>query len=215
MRFLTGYYWQEQGQNRTSLTLQQIRMKKNKDSLLLACVCDSRDFCARLTDWLHEDILTAYGRKACVDWDGIFEELSGMNTGFSCAGILCMGEEFLLFGQGEQRIYLLNRGFQKTHIKRLMGTGDFTGQKQTLGMYCGVMEPEVSLLLATEPFYISLTEQMLGDCLGGDIREERKGAARLRELGQYGEERGGRNLGAVWVHSYENTGHADNRRKKP
>ncbi|MCM1325939.1 MAG: hypothetical protein NC094_06085 [Bacteroidales bacterium] len=215
MRFLTGYYWQEQERNRTSLTLQQIRMKKNEDSILLACVCESRDFCAWLTDWLHEDILAVYKRKNCVDWDKVSEDLQRMKAGFSCAGILCMGEEFLLFGQGKQRIYLLNRGFQKAHIRKLTGTGAFTNQKQMPKMHRGMMEPGVSLLLATEPFYTALTEQMLGDCLGGDIREERQGAACLRELGQYGEERGGRNLGAIWVHSYENTNHADSRRKKP
>lgn len=222
MRFLTGYYWQEHkpgGENGTSLTLQQIRMKKGGDSLVLACVCNSRDFCGQLVEWLHEEVLTEYGRKGCLDWDAVYRRLQRMTPyksdgeeDFSCSGILCLGEKFLLFGQGKQRIYLLNRGFQKACIKMLLGRDTFAGKeggagrnngRETLELYQGIIEPEVSLLLATEPFYEHLTEQMLRDCLGGDIREERQASAYLRELGGYGEDRGGRNLGAVFVRSFK------------
>lgn len=210
MRFLTSYYWQEQKpdrENRTSLTLQQIRMKGGRDSLVLACVCDSRDFCGQLVDLFHEEVLTDYGRKGCVDWDSVFHKLqrmaprkSGGEEGFSCSGILCLGEDFLLFGQGKQRIYLLNRGFQKARIKMLMGQNN---GREVLKLYRGIMEPEVSLLLATEPFYEHLTEQMLRDSLGGDVWDDRQASLYLRELGKYGEERDGRNQGAVFVHSLE------------
>lgn len=204
MRFLTSYYCQEREtgrENGISLTLQQIRMKRGRDSLVLACVCDSRDFCGQLVDFFHEEVLADYGRKGGVDWNAIFRKLQSMTPHksdgeeeFSCSGILCLGEEFLLFGQGKQRIYLLNRGFQKACIKMLLG-------ESALKLYRGIMEPEVSLLLATEPFYEHLTEQMLRDCLGGGIRDDRQASLYLRELGKYGEERGGRNIGAVFVHS--------------
>lgn len=210
MRFLTSYYWQEREndvERGTSLTLQQIRMKKGGDSLVLACVCNSRDFCGQLVDWLHEEILTAYAKKGCVDWNAVFHRLkqtaphkSDGEEGFSCTGILCAGEEFLLFGKGKQRIYLLNRGFQKVRIKMLLGT-DMFAQTETLEWYQGILEPEVSILLGTESFYEHLTKQMLGDCLGGDIQGDRQASLRLRELGGYGEDRGGRNMGAVFVHS--------------
>lgn len=206
MRFLTSYYCQEREpdrENGISLTLQQIRMKRGRDSLVLACVCDSGDFCGQLVDFFHEEVLADYGRKGCVDWSVVFHKLQSMaphksdgEEGFSCSGILCLGEEFLLFGQGKQRIYLLNRGFQKTRIKMLLG------EAAVLKLYRGIMESEVSLLLATEPFYEHLTEQMLRDCLGGGIRDDRQASLYLRELGKYGEERGGRNLGAVFVHSF-------------
>lgn len=205
MRFLTSYYCQEREpdrENGISLTLQQIRMKRGRDSLVLACVCDSRDFCGQLVDFFHEEVLTDYSRKGCMDWNAVFHKLQKMaphksdgEEGFSCSGILCMGEEFLLFGQGKQRIYLFNRGFQKARIKMLLG-------ESALKLYRGIMEPEVSLLLATEPFYEHLTEQMLRDCLGGGIRDDRQASLYLRELGKYGEEQGGRNLGAVFVHSF-------------
>lgn len=219
MRFLTSYYWQEAEpgrENGTSLTLQQIRMKKGGGSLVLACVCNNRDFCGQLVDLLHEGILTGYGRKGCVDWDVVSHRLQGMaphqgdgEKRFSCAGILCIGEEFLMFGQGKQRVYLLNRGFQKARIKMLMGEDAMLPKEPALQnneggaleLYQGIMEPEVGLLLATEPFYEHLTEQMLKGCLGGGIRDDRQASRCLRELGGYGEDRGGRNLGAVFIHS--------------
>lgn len=225
MKFLTSYYWQGQ-ENATSLTLQQIRLKRGGDSLLLACVCDSRDFCGHLVDWLHEEILRKYGRKGSMDWSVALMQLRRMaaerkmpdvkiartesciGTGFSCAGILCLGSEFLMFGQGEQRVYLLNQGFRGARIKKLMGTGEPACQsdskkwgdgKEILEVHQGMMESGVGIVLATESFYAKLTEQMLLDCLGGDIRNEKQASLHLKELGEFSRSLGGRNLGAVFM----------------
>lgn len=212
MRFLTSFYWQE-GENRTSLTLQQIRPKKGADSFLLACVCDHGRFCARLIDWLHEEILAQYGAIGGVAWDAAQEGLRGMaadaGAAFACAGILCLGPEFLLFGQGGHRVYLLNRGFggRGNRIRMLMGgegsvcpneEAQRGGGGGTLKLCQGTMEDGVGILLGTEPFYGKLTKQMLSDCLGG-IRDEKQAAAHLKELGEYGQNQGGCNLSAVFL----------------
>lgn len=218
MKFLTSFYWQEQ-ENETSLVLQQICVKKGRDSLLLACVCDSRDFSGQLVDLLHEEILSNYARRGSVDW-GVFltqlqemeakEEKTGADAGFSCAGMLCLGSEFLLFGRGRQRVYLFNKGFKKSRMKKLMGAGSDickeegrkrTGEKNTLEIHQGIMESGISILLATEPFYARLTEQMLLDCLGEDIRNEQQASLHLKELGEFSQGRGGQNLGAVLIHT--------------
>lgn len=123
MRFLTSFYWQEE--NEASLVLQQICLKNGRDGLLLACVCDSRDFGSHLADWFHEEILPDYGKRGGLDWGMAMAALHKMaeKTEFSCSGILCAGAEFVLFGQGEQRIYLLNRGFRGCRVKALLGDG--------------------------------------------------------------------------------------------
>lgn len=212
MKFLTSFYWQEQ-ENAASLTLQQIRLKNDKAGLLLACVCDSRDFCSNLVDWFHEEILRNYGKRGNIDWDMVFTKLrkmaaeeasSNMGTGLTCAGILCVGAEFVLFGQGEQRVYLLNRGFRGNHVKMLMGNdkSEFQAEDEkvkVLELHQGIMEPDVSILLATTPFFTYLTQQMLSDCLGGDIRDEKQASLHLKELGEFGRGRGEQNLGAVFI----------------
>lgn len=221
MRFLTSYYWQQGQGNRTSLTLQQIRPKKGKDSLLLACVCDNGHFCARLVDWLHEEILANYSARGGIAWDAAQDRLRGIaadaQAAFSCAGILCLGPELLLFGQGGHRIYLLNQSFggRGAHIGMLMGTDGSSRPREAtqrddgreaFQLRRGLMEDGVGILLGTEPFYEKLTEQMLLDCLGGDIRDEKQASLRLRELGEYGDSIDSSryicNPGAVFLRSY-------------
>lgn len=240
MRFLTSFYWQEE--NMASLTLQQICLKSGRDSLLLASVCDSRDFGSRLVDWFHEEILRDYGKRGGLDWEMAVTALHKMakeaakvraeqKVGFSCSGILCAGAEFVLFGQGGQRVYLLNRGFKGSRVKVLLGGDapvwqerneknrdecreefageetdkDESGRKKSgkgrgvLELHQGIIESGVGLLFATQSFCSQLTKQILSDCLGGDIGDEKQISLHLKELGEFSRDRGEQNLGAVFI----------------
>lgn len=215
MELFSTYYWQ-QGENATSLVLQQVICKKGSLPALLACVCTEKrqedgmmakgtggNFCGRLADWFHEEFLPGCLKGAAMDMGTAGSRLQQMaahavgeelTAGLSVAGILCSGEHFVLFYQGEQRIYLLNTRFLRPSVKCLTGHTD-TG---ILRVQEGIMQQNIALLLATEPFYRVIPEQTWKECLNvRDIREERRAGKRLEELGEYGERQGGVHMGAV------------------
>lgn len=215
MELFSTYYWQR-GENATSLVLQQVICKEGRVPVLLACVCtENRQedgmmvkgtggrFCGRLADWFHEEFLPGCLKGAALDMGTAGLGLRQMaasavreerTAGLSVAGILCAGEHFLLFYEGEQRIYLLNTRFSRSSAKCL------TGHTET-GILCvqeGIMQQNIALLLATEPFYRVIPEQTWKECLSvHDIREEGRAGKRLAELGEYGERQGGAHMGAV------------------
>ncbi len=215
MKFYTSYYWQPQ-EGGTSLILQQVSRKKGKETALFACVCTEEErpsgsgglFCRQLVDWFHEEALALWHKREEEIPEKLKKKLTYMGAEpgmqpwqLSVAGILCLGEAFVLFYQGKQRIYLLNQGLCGAH-------GRLISQENTQesgGMYFqeGILEPAVGLLLATEPFYRGLTQDMLVQCLGGEKEVcDEWIFRRLRELGDFQEKQSGRNAGAVFLRSY-------------
>lgn len=236
MDFYTAYYWQ-QGSERTSLLLQQTRLSKGAETVILGAVCtgeggeDERDetqkesegngwygnggqsgtsaLGKRLTDWFYEQVLPACANQPGEVLAGRFlgtrfrelsdifqEERKRAGREASASGILCVGGKALLFYQGRQRIYLLNRRMGKPHAGLLFGQekgGALLGEEV-------LWEPGACLLLGTEPFYQYLRQQMIADCLGREsVSGEEQAGRCLKELGEYARSRGGRDMGAVFV----------------
>lgn len=112
---------------------------------------------------------------------------------FRMAGILCVGESFLLFFQGGMRILLCNTGFGRPALREIGETG-----KAEPELRRGIMETGIGILLASDSFCESLPPESLQGCLSvRDIRDPRQTQKRVRELGSAAEERGGRNMAAI------------------
>lgn len=215
MKFQTACYWQ-QGENRTSLLLQQYAC--GTVPVLFSCICGGGTgtdkagsyMTEQLLQWfrgLHLKKLTCRPERGLENAESGLRKLimrtdrelaaakSGMKKGeTACSGILCVEDSFCLFYRGPQRIYLANTCFGRPHIKRLdRADGRLTMER-------GNMQPELGLLFATESFCETLTEQALREVLSvkETDREERL-ERRLRELGEEAARRGGRDLAAVFV----------------
>ncbi|MCD7836018.1 MAG: hypothetical protein LUG83_05130 [Lachnospiraceae bacterium] len=209
MKFSSAFYRQCGG--RTAILLQQVVRKKDSCGILLACVCTSEkmenkgrpELCDRLLCMFREELLTG---NACgaAEYSNNIEKLlraeaDEYRRGFSkCSysGILCIGDEALLFAAGRQRIYLINSAFMRPQISLIMGEGDFL----TPRILRAGLEQGVSVLLGTEPFFEYMDEGLIKECLfiRGDmdgIRTERH----LREYGRYMEDKGGTDMGAAVV----------------
>ena len=120
--------------------------------------------------------------------------LPGRNAGgkpVSLSGILCIGQEFLLFGRGNTGIFLINRCMGKPHVENMP-------QKDMLFLLPGVLETDVGVLLATESFADSIPQEVLREVVFvEEVVTERQTEKHLRELGRAGEETDGKNMAAV------------------
>ncbi|MCM1046452.1 MAG: hypothetical protein NC417_13180 [Candidatus Gastranaerophilales bacterium] len=197
MRFLTSFY--RRGEDRgSSLTLQQVVRVRGKLPLVLACVCgeegptekrgDGAAFCVNLTDWFHESALVSCGGRKEPDLSLMMEEVSRMAKGcFSAAGIFCLGNQFFLFYRGEQQVCLLNRRFLHASEKRLSENTDPSG---ALILQEGVLQNEVGILFGTNAFFAGISQEELIGCLDVHaIGNQSQAERRLKELGQFKEER--------------------------
>ena len=134
-------------------------------------------------------------RRAILRADGeLAHALLAASGKVPLAGIFCVGEEFFLFCRGRQRIYFFNTGLGGAHIRRL---GEEGGE---LFWQRGVLQPDVGLLLAAEPFCEHISERMLREALSvrETVTQEQLGK-HLNELGEEARRRGGRDMAAVYV----------------
>lgn len=195
MIFLTSCYWTE-GKPATSLILQQVTRKRGKMPIVMACVCEENpaageqgtgeSFCVHLTDWFHEYALERCSRVGKTGLADLKEELAQMagTAGFSAAGILCVGEWFLLFYRGKQRICLLNSRFLRPNLKEISANT----AESIIVMEEGFLQDKVGLLLGTESFYRGISEEEIRNCLAVNaVRNETQVNRRLEELGHFGE----------------------------
>lgn len=202
MNFLTSYHWKE-GKPTTSLTLQQVTRQRGRMPVVMACVCEEdpsvgeqdigERFCVQLTNWFHECVLKRCSRTKKPELDALKAELMQMEETacFSLAGMLCVGERFLLFYRGKQRICLLNSRFLRPNLKEL----SVNTAESAIVMEEGLLQNKVGLLFGTESFYRGISGEEIRNCLAVDaIRNEVQVSRRLEELGRFGEDRwsGGR-----------------------
>lgn len=219
MNLITTSYFQPT-QNHTALLLQHYRY--NSTHLCLACICAAETpaqgkAAAYLTEQLlhwfrnlswrklsrnpekHLPVTETQLRKtiARATEDLISSRLIPPEICLHFSGILCIDEHFLLFCQGTPKIYLLNRNFNRAHI-RCVSDELFPSEEKNLIFRQGILQPDVGLLLATETFCRCATGQELKDCLHvEEVSDQDRANRHLWELGSRGEAQGGCHMGAV------------------
>lgn len=219
MDLITSSYFQPT-QNHSALLLQHYHY--NSSHLCLACICAAETptqgkSAAYLTEQLLHWFRSLPWRKLTKDpekhlpstetqlqkiiaraiEDLISAHLLPPETLLPFAGILCINEIFLLFCQGTLKIYLLNRSFNRAHI-RCISDELFSSGEKPLSFRQGILQPDIGLLLATETFCRCTAEQDLKDCLHvEEVPDQDRADRHLQELGTCGEARGGRHMAAV------------------
>lgn len=126
------------------------------------------------------------------------EEMSPHLSGCSLAGVLCIGEEFLAFEQGDMRILLLNTALGKSHLEWLY-------EEEDVQKICGGrLEPDVAFLLTTCDFFESVGCKLLKETLFvADTKQEWQMQKHLCELVNAVEQEGNAEAGAILVRSCE------------
>lgn len=214
MQFFATDYWQ-QGKNASALLLQQYVCEGIP--VHFSCVCRGMDGGDRAGGYMTGQLLQWFRRlnlkrlvrgteKTMEKIEGSLQrtilraddELAdagaadGQRT--SLAGIFCVGEDFLLYCRGGQKIHLINTGFGRVHMKRLGAEGG------ELCVQRGILQPDIGLLLTADTFWEHVTEQMAKEGLFvGEVVTEGQMDRHLKELGEEARRRGGRDLAAIFV----------------
>lgn len=219
MHIFTSHYYQ-QGRNYGTLLLQQYQY--HCIPVCLLCLCHGENetqgkagayFTGRLLQWFRAQslrhlvkstenrlpILQDQLRELIEDTDKELKtsRLVSEEKNMDLAGILCVGEYFLLFFRGRQKIYLLNRSWGRGHIRCV-------SDEMAYGSECdpvlrqGILQRDVGILLAAGSFCGHMTEQELRECLHVEtVLSEEQAERHLRELAWRGEMQGGRNMTAA------------------
>lgn len=155
-----------------------------------------------LADWFYESGLSVCGRvghRAMKEAGSSLKRcLCSMpygQKGPQLSGVFCVGSSLYLFGRGGMKIRLLNTQNQHSHSLELV-LGDVSGKEFIFRE--GMIQRGVGILLATNSFYEKVPEEYLKECLKvRELHSQRSVERRVRELGAYGENRGGRDMGAI------------------
>ena len=225
--FITSAYWQ-QGHNDSALLLQHYQY--GELPLCFACLCPGEgEDRGRAGAYLTERLLVwfrglSWGRLT-RDPEGRLQGLGNKleetveragremrDRGFltkqeepDLTGILCVGEHFLLFGQGSCQIWLLNRCFGRGYIQRIEESSPIRGNGSFLRQ--GTLQRGIGLLFATESFCSRVTDSELRECLHVEtVRTQEQADRHLRELGLRAREQGGSHMGAVLLLTEEDSG---------
>ena len=219
MHIFTSHYYQ-QGRNYSTLLLQQYQYRHMP--ICLICLSHGENesqgkagayFTGRLLQWFRGQSLGRLVKSPenrlltlqdqlrelieCTDAELKNCSFGSAEKNMDLAGILCVGEDFLLFFRGQQKICLLNRSFGRSHIRCF-------SEEMTDDIGCalvlrqGILQRDVGLLLATESFCGHMAEQELRECLHVEtVLSEEQAERHLRELAGRGERQNGRNMSAA------------------
>ena len=233
MHILTSHYYQ-QGSNFSTLLLQQYQC--SRIPICLICLCGGENeaqgkagayLTGRLLQWFREQSMRHLVKSPeerlsalqdrlrelilCTDKELKSSILKSEEKNTEPVGILSVGEDFLLFGRGGQKIYLINRIFGRSHVRRLDGEL-FCGGGDALIFRRGILQQSVGLLFATRSFGEPMTERELGECLHVEsVRTEEQAARHLRELAEGSRLQRGHNMSAALLLTGQK---AADRRKK-
>lgn len=228
MQFLTSTYFQR-SRNDSALLLQHYRYKRTSLCLIGLSAAEGQAqgrAAAYLTEQLLEWFRRLPWRRVVSDPEGYLPEIGiqlqaaaaqaadelascGLLPGagdVSLTGIFCIGEHFLLFHRGRQKIYLFNRSFGRGTV-RCVSDELAAGPGDGLAVRQGSLQRDVCLMFATESFCGSATKQELAECLHvTDVLSEEHADRRLRELGERGAGRGGCHMAAALLMTREEGG---------
>jgi len=213
MELLSGYY-REEGDDSASLLLEQYAY--GEIPFCLGCVCvgeslegsrEGGEFTGWLLGWFRRIDLKRAVRQPEKWFERKEEELrrealcrSAHMEKISMAGILCLGERFLIFQRGAYEAYLCNMEFGRSVLRPVEGfygsrreafmCGAY-GNSEALWTCTGSMEPGIGILLTTEKLCEILSRDKLEECLAvGEIHSGEQTQKRVREMGMAAKRQG-------------------------
>ena len=207
MQYFATHYWQTAGDNATSLVLQQAYHKRHKMPVLLACVCtdpkgryDGRRIGENLKVWFYDTALPFCGKSGRKGAEPVMEKLNKTltqsmgETEADLAGIFCAGSSFQIFQKGKAQICILNDRNHHANCRKLQ----MNVSPEKIAVQRGILQRNVGILLTSEGFHAAVPHRIIEECLQvREMNSQNRVETRLRELGGFGEESAGRNMGAV------------------
>lgn len=215
MKYCSAYLWEkgEEEENAVSLMLQQVRVAKK--AVLFGCVCGmekniSGRFSEALVEWFHREGLEMLERKCSLaelekslekEVNEVVEEIrqyrhkKQVEARLEYVGILLVEQWFCLFGSGNMQVFLMNRRFNRKHLRCVVGEHDRPniGHQRTFGekeeqngkpfWQSGEVQRKVGVLLCTPGFLEGMEREAVAEILmpEGELKEERM-QKRLQEL---------------------------------
>ncbi len=222
MNYNSAYLWEkgcECEMSPISLVLQQAVVRRHE--VVLACICEGKSdeetgmtesgyFTEGLTEWFHRELLQLCERKGYEDigrslkrvLERMHKEIvhyvqkKERKSDLHCVGMVCVGDAFWLFQQGDCACYLLNKRYNRKHIKRIG-----VDRESKEAYFQGKLQKKVGLLFCTSGYGNCLKPEELAEVLvtEGSCSEERM-QKRLQELWLENARRGEKHaVGAIWL----------------
>lgn len=207
MELMSGHY--RQNDDSLSLLLQQYVC--DGVPVCLGCICggEKRESGIKggmITGWLLKEFRRMHLRKAVSKPNTFLKKLEEKLKNyweehcalqdFWTAGIMCIGNDFLLFYKGAVQFFLCNTYFGHPSLQRIGEEG--RNGSEELQFRRGRMESDIGILLASESFCRKLSPGELRNCLAvQDITDASQTQKRIKELGSAAEKKGGRNMAAI------------------
>lgn len=195
MKFCSTYLWEKgsgQEYHPVSLVLQQAEVRKQ--SVLLACVCRgvveevcevlavevSGYFTEALVEWFHRECLELVEQKRRSveperslqkELETIYQELllygrkKGVTFSMDCVGVLLVEQRFWMFSMGKGRIFLLNRRYNRKHMRCIMGNAMSNGKKDSFFVEKGILQRKIGLLLCVDELEGQLDKNAVAEAL--------------------------------------------------
>ncbi len=228
MRYLTGYYYEERnGPAGESLLLEQVRCGRRGAALaVLGRESEGAHPVRELREWFQEAAPSLCRKSGDAGWERkveerLVEERLGKAMVFPLVGMFLLDDRFWLFRKGGGGLYLLNRSFLRSHIRKLRlepvsepgremqdcdmrdcGLRDCaTEDCGPPGILRGSVEKGIGLLLASDVYLEGVTPELIKQCLAvSEIRREQQISNRLQELASLGDRgRSPSSFGAVYL----------------
>ncbi len=225
MKYDSAYLWEDGCEGEVSpisLVVQQAVIRRKE--LMLACVGEGKSggetgitesgyFTEGLVEWFHKELLQLCERKLYEEigkslgktLERLQKEIKhyvqkkGKRSNLHYAGMVCVGDTLWYFRQGDCRCYLLNKRYNRKHMKEIEDIRDTKGTSRSFLQ--GSLQRNLALLFCTSGYGSQMLPQEIAEVLiaDGSCSEERM-QKRLQELWQENVRRGERQpVGAVWV----------------
>ncbi len=186
-------------------------------------------FTEALVEWFHRECLGLLEKKWSEEElekslhkevTEVMEEIENyrqkmhVEAHLEFAGILMVEQWFCLFGSGNMQVFLVNRRFNRKHLRCIAGGAKYiaaesevTGARKEnnrtkMHWQCGEVQKKIGLLLCTEGFVEEMEVEDVAETLtmDGELKEARL-EKRLRELWEARQDKT-RDAAAVYIRTY-------------
>lgn len=162
MKYLSAYSWDDKksGHASTSLVLQQMYCESIQKAVVFACLCDRDEMAEELLGWFWQKMgmwKRGHSLSGLFETAEICEYMKKIGEG-SLLGMVCVGDEFLLFQLGEMSTVVMNTRWGRTCVKEI--PLDQTGK-----VISGRLEREVGVLLMNKRFANATSKKVLQEVL--------------------------------------------------
>lgn len=153
-------------------------------------------FTEALVEWFHRECLKIVERKSAEaelerslykEIEIICGELAqyskkkGIEVSLDCVGMLLVEQRFLLFSMGKGQAFLLNRRYNRKHMRCIVETSAFW-QGNAFGWESGLLQKRLGILLGVEDILEQVEADMVTEVLIGEEFTEERLQKRVREL---------------------------------